>query len=255
MLDSWWRKAKLINCSSRLEERENLRKSLCITAAAVCSFVASAAQTAKATILPVNGSVAPNSQPNPLSGTTLIAATGPEAFNVSLNGSSMAGNVQEWVVTNNPGNIFGGAPFLTFVFQLELDSGTSATGAPASIQHLGDSGFLGSFTDAGYTASTGSAFPNAADRSITGDEVEFDFLPPSGNPLPPPVTTLTVGMNTDYLIINTNQTRFAPSVLTIDGTLTANASGFAPAAVPEPTILAFGGIAGLGLLARRRRQS
>ena len=167
-----------------------MRNSLCITAAAVCSLIASATPTAKATILPVNGSVSPNSQPNPLSGTTLVAATGPEAFNVSLNGSTMAGNVQEWVVTNNSGNIYGGSPYLSFVFQLELDSGASATGAPASIQHLADSGFLGSLTDAGYTAFTGIAFPNAADRSITGDEVEFDWCPPpGGNPLPPPVTT------------------------------------------------------------------
>ena len=62
-------------------------------------------------------------------------------------------------------------------------------------------------------------------------------------------------MNTDYLIINTNQTQYARSVLSIQGTLAANLNGYAPSAVPEPTMLAFGGIAGLGLLARRRRQS
>src|ERR1700753_4182733 len=117
-----------------------MRKLICFTAAA-CSFLGLVAPKAHAIILAPNATVSPNAQADPFSG-TLVASTGVENFSVSLNGATLTGDAQEYVITNYSGNMFGSSN-LTFVIQVDVTGGTTTSGNPAFVQRVGDSGFTG----------------------------------------------------------------------------------------------------------------
>ena len=227
-------------------EGKNVRKCNPISAAVVCAVSALAVSSANATILPQNSSVPPNAQPNPLNGTSVLASTGNENFNVSLNGSTMSGTVTEYVVTNYNGNIFGSSN-VSFVFQVQLTGGSTPNNAAVYLQRIADSGFAGVNTDVGYTGiqAVGVWNPSSADRSSGGDEVAFNFTPPANS--------IGIGDFSSYLIVNTNTTQYAPSVISLQGTLATSLPGFSSSTTPEPATLGLGGIAALGLLTRRRR--
>ena len=217
-----------------------------IAAAVACALGVIAVCSADATVLPQNSSVTPNAQPDPLSGTALVTSTGPESFNLSLNGSTMSGVMQEFVVTNYTGNIFGSTN-LTFVFLAQLTGGTTPSGAAVYLERVADSGFGGVNVDVGYRGvqAVGVWNPSTADRTSGGDEVAFNFIPPANS--------IGVGDYSSYLIINTNATRYAPSAISLQGTLATSVAGFSATTTPEPATLALAAIAGCGLLARRRR--
>lgn len=218
----------------------------CITplaAAALAMFSLSV----NATNLPVGGSVTPNSQANPFSGSTIVGNTGVENYSASLNGESISGTAQEWVLQGYAGNPFGAAD-LTFVLQVALTGGTSNSGGSPILERIANSGYGSSvLTDVGYNTSQGQVAPSSANRPTSGNLVAFNFLPPG--------QSVQVGQSTYFLIVNTNATAFSPSTITIQNSVAANVPGFGPTAVPEPASLALlglGAVAGLLAIWRKR---
>jgi hypothetical protein len=219
-----------------------LGKSLAISAAL---GLALATSQAHATLLPINSTVTPNAQANPLVGTTILANTGVQNFNVSAGPSSIIGTGQEWVVRGFAGNPFG-AGDLTFVYQVTLTGGQSSPGVPAILERVTGSGYISAFlTDAGYNQSDAQVIPASASRSAP-DIVSFNFVPPIG-----------VGQTSALLIVNTNALAFTASTMTVQDGLTANLSGFSPA-VPEPSsvvMMGMGAVALCGVALRRRARA
>ncbi len=204
--------------------------------------------SANATTLPVGGSVTPNSQGNPFTGSTIVGNTGVENYSASLNGESISGTAQEWVLQGYAGNPFG-AGDLTFVMQVSLTGGTSSSGGSPILERIANSGYAASFqTDVGYNTASGQVAPSSANRPTSGNLVAFNFLPPG--------QSVSVGQSTYFLVVNTDGTAFAPSTITIQNSVAANVAGFGPTAVPEPDSLILLGLgAAGGLLALRKKRA
>lgn len=204
---------------------------------------------AKATLLLSGGTAVPNAQSDPLSA-TILADTGVQNFNVSMNGDSMSGTGQAWVVTGFSSNPFGAAD-LTFAYQVSLTGGSTATGEAEIIERITASSFGSFSTDVGYHQQTAAqVIPPSANRSANGAIIGFDYT----------TTPILIGQTTALLIVNTNAAHFMQGTLTAQDGLTVSLSGFSPTLVPEPGTMgaALTGLpclALLGVLAQRRRKS
>jgi hypothetical protein len=207
-------------------------------AALLVAALAMITASANATTLPVGGSVTPNSQANPFTGSTIVGNTGVENYSASLNGESISGTAQEWVLQGFAGNPFGAAD-LTFVLQVSLTGGTSNNGGSPILERIANSGYGASVqTDVGYNTASGQVAPSSANRPTGGNLIAFNFLPPG--------QSVSVGQSTYFLIVNTDATAFAPSTITIQNSVAANVAGFGATAVPEPGSLALLGLGAVG---------
>jgi hypothetical protein len=211
--------------------------------------VMAAAPSANATLLAPGVTVGPpiSADANPLAA-TILANTGVQAYSVTgVDGSTLVGTGQAWVVTGFAGNPFG-AGFLTFVYQVTLTSGTTATGAEQTLERVTASS-MGTFsTDVANSAVLTQISAATADRTANGTVVGFNFIPPG--------TAIPIGGTSALLIINTNAPLFVPGTLTVQDGLTANMRGFSPTLTPEPSSLAIAGLGALGFVGyglRRRK--
>jgi len=213
-------------------------KCLALSAAIGVAFAASPAQ---ATLLPPGTPAGvPNAQGDPLTGTTIVANTGVQNFNVTMSGETITGTGQAWVVSGFADNPFAGG--LTFVYQVHL------TGAPGEIlERITASSFAGFSTDVGYHLTGVQIPPQTASRSGgSGSIVGFSYLAPA----------IAVGNTSALLIINTNAQFNTTGTLTVQDGITANLRGFAPIATPEPATvaMAFSALPFLGIAVLRRRK-
>jgi hypothetical protein len=114
------------------------------------------------------------------------------------------------------------------------------------IDKLTANSFLGFLTSVGFNnvpSPAGTVAPNSANRSLSGDTVEFDF---------PNALAINPGLTGDWLFIQTNAPTFMPGVASvIDGGAVTVAS-FAPSAVPIPPSALLLGSGLLGLVGLRR---
>jgi len=211
--------------------------------------IAFATPQARATTLLPGTTVVPGAEVlDPLSGTTILANTGVQNFNVIQGGNSLVGTGQSWAVTGYLGNPFGTGD-ITIVYQVSLTGGTTGTSPPLPqvIERVTGSSFDSFMTDVGYfvqSSPLGEVPPTTASRTASGNIIAFDTLIP-------------VGSTSALLIVNTNATGFTTGTLTVQDGLTANLNGFSPTAVPEPTslVLLAGlsvGAAGVGAVRRWR---
>jgi hypothetical protein len=222
-----------------------------LTFAAAALGLALLSSPAHATLLPINSTVVPNAQANPLTTGSVIANTGVQSVSAALGGNSITGTAQSWVVTGFAGNPFG-SQFDTFVYQVSLTGGTNTSNTPVILERVTGAGYDSFSTDAGYNASGSQVVPTSADRSSNGNVVGFNFISPG--------TNIGVGQSSALLIVNTNATSFSINSMSLQDGVAANASGYSPsAAIPEPSsaILMGGSLAllGLGAYARRRARA
>jgi hypothetical protein len=214
---------------------------------ALAAALATAAPQARATFLPVGGSVTPGVGSDPLTGTTIVATTGPEAFDQALGGEEIKGTATAWAVTGYSGNPFGLADY-TFVYRVTLTGGSTVNGNPPVIERLGGSAFGGFQTDVSFNTSSllaGTVVPSSAVRSSgAGNVVSFGFSSPGAN--------VGVGQTSALVIVNTDARFFTSGTVPIADGITATVPGYSPA-VPEPSSLVLAGIGlPLGYFFRRR---
>ncbi len=123
---------------------------------------------------------------------------------------------------------------------------------PGIVERVSTSAFDNFLTDAGVNtamSSTGAVAPTSVDRSINGNVVGFNFIPPG--------QAVSGAQNSMVLEIMTNATSYVPGFVSIQDGQAGTGPGFQPAsATPEPVSMTLlgGGLALLGL-ARWRRPS
>jgi hypothetical protein len=169
-------------------------------------------------------------EPDPTGG--VVVAGG---FPIPFASGAFSGTLTSTAITGDPSNPFGG---LTFTYLL-VNSASSLD----SIDRLTISDFSGFSVDASYQIPLAGLPPALINRSLAGDTVGFSFfaIPPSGE--------LTPGAGSALLVLQTSATAFAPTFASVINSTTASVASLAPAAVPEPSSLAFFGLGLFGLAA------
>lgn len=206
------------------------RTSLAV-AAAITAIVAGASSAA--VITPGQTALAV-SEVNPVGGTVLQTLVTPFAtanYTGFLTSSAIAGD------TSNP---YGG---LTFTYSISNDAGSAN-----AITRLTINGFQAYATDMSYQLGTGTVAPTINDRDNSGGVVGFSFL---GQPLG--VGVLAAGSTSETLVVQTNSLDRTVRIANVSNGAVSpvNALGPAGGITPEPASLA--ALAGLSLVARRRR--
>ena len=206
-----------------------MKKRVLLAASAAFAMVA-AAPAAHAIVLDPGTS----GSPDLLSlgaGSTLVANTGSLAFS----NIAFSGTIDEWVYQDKT-NPFGSGD-LTWVIQVA--NSTSSTDA---IGRVTAGNFAGFMTDVGDNG--GANAPDLVDRDTPGHTIGFSWAETGG---------LLVGDTSDFLLIDTNATRFIPGTLAVIDSETSDLAGYQPSAVPEPANWAMMliGFAGLGVAGYR----
>ena len=139
---------------------------------------------------------------------------------------------------------------LDFIFQVKNNSSSTDT-----LARVEGGIFAGFDTSAYYSTAAGGlglgtvSPTDAFETNSTG--VGFDFGAPVGTLLP--------GTTSDVLIVKTNATNYVSSLEGVSDNTTVNVNSYSPAsAVPEPASVipfALGGLALLGLIARKTRRT
>jgi hypothetical protein len=132
---------------------------------------------------------------------------------------------------------------LDFLIQVTNNSSESSG---ENLEHVTFGSFAGFLTDVGiFVGAQKGVDPTSIDRtSGLGTVVTFDFSG-SGNIKP--------GETSDYLVVQTNATSFAPGSISIQDDTSVNVPGFAPAPEPMSLSLLGGGLALFGFAGLRRR--
>lgn len=205
--------------------------------------IAFVATPARALVLAPNDSNKPAvaASSNPLTGTTIVANTGVQNFNVTSidNSSSIIGTGQAWVVSGWTGNQYG-LNDLTFVYQVSL---TGGIGSP-DIGSISVSNFASWNTDAFYfnVPTSGQLSPDLFGRASTGAVVTFNYN-----------SVLLPGKTSALLIIATNALSFKSGAFNVQDGVTANLMAFSPTPEPGAMALALIALPLLGFYGLRRR--
>jgi len=214
------------------------------------------ASLANAIVVNPGQSVVLPSVPLPVpAGSTLDANTGVQTVSTTVGGTSLTVTYQEWVYTDS------GTGGLDFIIKATNDGSADPGGTtdPASntvIDTVTGGNFAGDgtvVTNLGYGVSAAnlpvipvSSGPNGASRTADGSVVGFDFS------VAGPVMG---GQSTDYLIIKTNATNWAPGTVSFQDSVSVSGVGYGVA--PEPNMTALLSVLAIGLvgLAYRRKKN
>jgi hypothetical protein len=170
-------------------------------------------------------------------GALLLATT-----NVAFNGVDVGNNIlfsgtlASSVWANDSSNPLGG---YTFTYQLSSDPSSLN-----SIDRMTLNRFSGFQTDVGYNGS--GVIPIRASRP-TSDLIAFVFENAGGLP------TLGAGLSSPILVIQTDANVWSIGNASVIDGATANVVAFVPLAVPEPATAGLFALAGVALLALRRK--
>jgi hypothetical protein len=193
--------------------------------------------------------IAPNTASTPISsvtlpgGGTIVASTLNQVASTTVGTDVLTVTYSEWVYKESGGT-------LDFIIQAD-NSATSSD----FIDAVTTSGFAGNgsvTTNVGFNASapllttiSGGIDPSTGSRlPANGNVVGFGF----GS------TVVNAGQDTDYLIIQTNQTQFVPGTVSFHDGITAAGAGYGVA--PEPNMACLLSVFAIGILgiAYRRKK-
>lgn len=202
-------------------------------AAAALAISALSTFASAAVVTPGQTAVAVNEN-KPVGGSTVTSAVQPFAT------ANYTGLLTSTVISGDTSNPYGG---LTFVYQISNDAGSAN-----AITRLTINGFTAYATNMSFKLGTGTTAPSINDRDLSGGVTGFHFI---GTPLGQGV--LAAGTSSEWLVVQTNATGYTNRIANVsNGAVSAvNAIGPSGAITPEPTTLA--ALAGLSLVARRRR--
>jgi len=188
-----------------------------------------------ATLLNPGTTVAPGATASPAAA-ALVVDSGAQPF-TSVDGTSFSGTLRTQVYTNDAGNPFGLAG-LTFTYLL-------TNNGPDALERLVTVNFSQWSTDVGVNATlVPGAVPISADRSAgVGKSIGWDY---TGSP------GIGAGGNSALLVIHTNAPGFLQVQNSVINGSVAVVNSFGPNIFPEPTSLGLVGLAGVGLLRRRK---
>jgi hypothetical protein len=164
-------------------------------------------------------------------GSTLVANTG----SLSFSNSVFSGTIDEWVYKDTA-NTFGSGD-LTWIIQVA--NSASSTDAIARVTAGNFATFM---TDVGDNG--GANAPSLVDRDTPGHTVGFSWASTGG---------LLAGDMSDFLMIDTNASRFTTGTLAVIDSETSDVSAYEPSAVLQTATWAMMliGFAGLGVAGYR----
>jgi hypothetical protein len=191
--------------------------------------------SAFATLLAPGGTVAPGATPSP-AGAALVVDSGAQPF-ASVDGTSFSGTLRTQVYTNDAGNPFGLGGY-TFTYLL-------TNNGPDALERLVTVNFSNWSTDVGVNAAlVPGAVPVSVDRSAgVGKTIGWDYTGSAG---------VGPGGNSALLVVHTNATGFLPVQNSVINGSVAVVNSFGPNLFPEPASLGLIGLAGLGMIRRRK---
>jgi hypothetical protein len=201
------------------------------------ALVVISASRASASFMAPGASLSASPEPDPIGG-IVVGTTGPVPFATA----SYSGTLDSSVISGDASNPFGG---LTFTYLL-----TNSAVSTGEIDRLSINDYAGFLVDASYQVPTAGLPPTLMNRSGLGDVVGFNYV---GAPVGAGV--LTPGSSSALMVVQTNATLFAPTLVSVLNGLGTMVSSLGPA-VPEPCSLVLGGIGtAVAAIFRSRRRS
>lgn len=204
------------------------------TSVAIFTVVAAASSMASAALIGAGQTAFSLNENNPVGGTVLQTVVTPFAT------ANYTGNIISKAIQGDTSNPLGG---LTFTYQLSND-----TGSANAITRFTVNGYQAYATDMSYKLGTGVVAPTINDRDTSGGVVGFSFLG-----FPVGVGVLSAGTTSELLVVQTNALDRTFQIANVsNGAVSAvNVLGPTGGITPEPASLA--ALAGVSLVARRRR--
>jgi hypothetical protein len=192
------------------------------------------AATSSATVINAGQTGFSVNENNPVGGTVLQTLVTPFAT------ANYTGFITSEAISGDTTNPYGG---LTFTYSISNDPGSAN-----AITRYSINGFQAYVTDMSFKLGTGNVAPTLNDRDATGGVVGYSFL---GQPVG--VGVLGANQTTELLVVQTNALDRTIRIGNVSNGAVSPVNVLGPAGgiSPEPTSLA--ALAGLSLIARRRR--
>jgi hypothetical protein len=185
--------------------------------------------TRAASLVP-GSSIALSSEAEPVGASIVTTAS------IPFTAPTFSGTLVSTVWANDTSNPFAGG--LTFTYRLN-NNGSS----PDPLDRFTLSSYAGFQTDASYFGA--GIVPASAVRNPSGNQISFNFTGLFEG-------TLTPGLSSPLLIIQTDSTGWQNSSAAVINSSSANVATFAPLAVPEPASAALLVLGVLAIVVRRK---